>query len=97
LADASAPTGRPLRAGERREVTWTLSEPRDLRLPEGPERRRRRVARLASEAAAAGCAPTVADLAGALGVSPATVKRDLAQLRRDGHEIRTRGATRPNR
>jgi DeoR/GlpR family transcriptional regulator of sugar metabolism len=35
--------------------------------------------------------PTVADLAGALDVSPRTTRADLAALRLQGHTIHTRG------
>ena len=55
-------------------------------------RRRHRLQRLLTEAEAQGAAPTVDDLARALGVSRATVKRDLAALRQAGMAVRTRGA-----
>jgi len=42
-------------------------------------------------AEAAGAAPAIADLAGALDVSPRTIRADLAALKRQGHTVRTRG------
>lgn len=53
--------------------------------------RRHRILRLLAEAEAAGALPTVADLAGALEVSPRTIRADLAALRRQGHPVRTCG------
>lgn len=92
LPAASAPTGRPLRAGELVRVTWTLSAPEDDDVPGQAERRRRRLLRLLQEAAARSAAPTVAALAAALAVSERTIKRDLAALRAAGHDVSTRGA-----
>ncbi len=86
-----APTGRPLREDEWVEVIWTPSLPEDDRIPSKVERRRQRVLRLLREAKAQGAAPTVEHLAQALNVSPATIKRDLAALRRAGHSTPTRG------
>ncbi|RMF35188.1 MAG: DUF1670 domain-containing protein [Chloroflexi bacterium] len=56
--------------------------------------RRHRLLRLLAEAEAAGALPTVADLAGALEVSPRTIRADLAALRRQGHRVRTYGSAR---
>jgi DNA-binding transcriptional ArsR family regulator len=88
---ASAPTGRPLATDEWVEVTWTLAAPEDDARPGKVARRQHRLLRLLSEASAQGAAPTVTDLAQALGVSRATIKRDLAALRRAGQAARTRG------
>jgi DNA-binding SARP family transcriptional activator len=91
LATATAPTGRPVREHEIIDITWTPEHPLDAAVADGPPRRRHRLARLAAEAEEAGAAPTIPDLAAALGVSDATVRRDLATLRAAGREVRTRG------
>ncbi|MGC9333901.1 MAG: BTAD domain-containing putative transcriptional regulator [Anaerolineae bacterium] len=66
-------------------VAWTVDAgPADaaLKRAEGAiALRRARLARLLAEAAAHGAAPTVADLAAALRVSPRTIQRDLSALR----------------
>jgi DeoR/GlpR family transcriptional regulator of sugar metabolism len=54
--------------------------------------RRQRILRLLAEAAAADTVPAVADVAGALEVSPHTIRADLRVLRRRGHRCRTRGS-----
>ena len=68
------------------QVTWTLDAgPADLALKQAQGAialRRARLTRLMREAQAQGAAPTVAQLAEALGVSKRTVQRDLAALRR---------------
>jgi DeoR/GlpR family transcriptional regulator of sugar metabolism len=53
--------------------------------------RRHRILRVLAEAEAAGGLPAVADLAGALDVSPRTIRADLTALRRQGHAAHTRG------
>ena len=90
----SAPTGRPLQDDEYVAVTWTLSAPEDSVCGSEVERRRQRLLRLLGEAGAQGAAPTVDDLAEALQVSQPTIKRDLAALRRAGHQVHTRGSKR---
>lgn len=92
LPRADAPTGRPLRDDEWVEVTWTVEAPEDETIPRKTARRQHRLLRLLREAAEQGAAPTVDHLAEALGVSRATIKRDLAALRQAGHEVRTRGS-----
>ncbi len=92
LARADAPTGRPLREDEWVTVRWTVHAPEDDAIEHKVARRRHRLQRLLTEAEAQGAAPTVDDLARALGVSRATVKRDLAALRQAGMAVRTRGA-----
>ncbi|MFH1330634.1 MAG: DUF1670 domain-containing protein, partial [Actinomycetota bacterium] len=91
LARLGVPTGRPLADHEWVSVTWTLQVPADDQIGNPVERRRRRLLRLLAEAAAQGGAPTVDDLAPALAASVATVRRDLAALRRLGHPAVTRG------
>jgi len=92
LPAASAPTGRPLRDGEWVEVVWTVATSEDESISGKVARRRRRLLRLLREAEEQGAAPTVDDLAEALEVSRATIKRDLAGLRRAGHAVHTRGS-----
>lgn len=94
LARLAAPRGRALRKEETVPVTWTIADRSDAATPSGVERRRARLLRLLGEAAAAGAVPTVTDLATALSVSPATIRRDLAHLRASGHEAVTRGSGR---
>jgi biotin operon repressor len=92
LPNAYAPTGRPLHDDEYANVTWTLSAPEDESVRGKPARRQARLRRLLQEAADQGAAPTVDDLAGALGVSRSTIKRDLAALRQAGFHVQTRGS-----
>ena len=95
LARADAPRHRRPTPDETVVVTWTVDageEDAALAEREGQVAlRRQRLLRLLAEAEAAGARPTVADLAGALDVSPRTVRADIAALRRQGHPIRTRG------
>ncbi|MGD8968231.1 MAG: DUF1670 domain-containing protein, partial [Anaerolineae bacterium] len=65
--------------------------PEDEKIPGKIARRRGRILRLLREAAEQSAAPTVADLADALETSARTIKRDLAALRTQGHDVRTRG------
>jgi len=92
LPRAEAPTGRPLRDDEWVEVVWTVAAREDEAIGGKVARRRQRLLRLLQEAGEQGAAPTLDDLASALDVSRATIKRDLAALRRAGHEVRTRGS-----
>lgn len=90
LASAEAPTGRPLHDDEWVEVRWRVSEPADMAIVSVSERRRVRIVRLLAEAADQGAAARVVDLATALDVSVATIRRDLTLLRASGEEITTR-------
>jgi len=85
-------TGRPLRDDEYVAVTWPVDAPEDTAMADKASWRQARLSRLLREAVEQGAAPTVDDLAAALGVSRATVKRGLAILRRAGREIQTRGS-----
>ncbi|NNC93357.1 MAG: AAA family ATPase [Acidimicrobiia bacterium] len=91
LASASAPTGRAVHPSELIDVVWTVHHPLDDDSTDRRTGRARQLQRLTAEAEAVGAAPTIADLAGALGVSTATVRRDIDRLRQSGHPIRTRG------
>ncbi len=92
LPRAGAFTGRPLRDDEYVAATWTVDAPEDTAMADKASRRQARLSRLLREAVEQGAAPTVDDLAAALGVSRATVKRDLAALRRAGQAVETRGS-----
>lgn len=96
LARVGAPIGRPLTPDERISVTWTLHSPDDLGIHPVACRRRHRLLRLLSEAAAQNGAPTIPDLAHALGVSKTTVRRDLVLLRNQGVRARSRGSRKLN-
>ena len=89
LARSSAPLGRPLTDEEFVEVRWALD--RSV-LASGTSGRRLGVIELALQAQTQGAVPTVDDLADALSVSRATIKRDLAVLRDEGRAPRTRGS-----
>lgn len=91
MARAGASVGRPLRADEQIEVTWTPASAEDETISDKSARRRQRLLRLLREAEEQGAAPTVDDLANALDVSYVTIRRDLAALRRSGQSARTRG------
>jgi DNA-binding SARP family transcriptional activator len=92
LPMVSAPTRRPLREEEYVQVTWTVAAPEDDRILGNVARRRRRILCLLREAAEQSAAPTVEHLADTLHVSARTIKRDLAALRAQGHDVRTRGS-----
>jgi DNA-binding SARP family transcriptional activator/Tfp pilus assembly protein PilF len=95
---SEAPLGRPLRDDEFVAVTWTVAAPEDETVASKtcPKRQRRlarrrhRILRLLREAEAQGAAPRDEDLARALEVSLSTLRRDMAALRQEGHDIRTR-------
>jgi len=92
VAASDAPTGRALRSDEYVDVDWTISEPADLDISDKVERRHHRIRRLLEQAAAQGASPTVGDLAKALSISEATIRRDLVALRRGGDPANTRGS-----
>jgi predicted ATPase/DNA-binding SARP family transcriptional activator/biotin operon repressor len=92
LPRADAPTTRPLRDDEWIEVTWTPFASEDSQVEGKAAQRHHRLLRLLHEAGEQSAAPSVADLAVALGVTSRTVKRDLAALRAVGHDARTRGS-----
>ena len=92
LPAVEAPTGRALVDDDFVDVTWTVSHPDDWAVSSPSARRQHRLLRLAEQAATQGALPRVIDLAGVLGVSERTVKRDLSKLRSEGHRPQTRGA-----
>jgi hypothetical protein len=92
LPAADAPLGRPLREDETVTIKWRIHVPHDETIDDRRELRRVQILRLLAEAEAAGALPTVPNLADALDVSVATVRRDIATLRSEGHQISTRGS-----
>lgn len=90
LPSFDAPTGRSLKPSEIRRVHWTVELPEDELIDDPVERRRHRLLRLLEQAQAQGAAPGLVHLAQAIGVSTATVGRDLAELRRRGFPTPTR-------
>jgi tetratricopeptide (TPR) repeat protein len=74
------------------QVIWSLGIPEDEQISGKANRRKARLLRLLEEAETQGGAPRLDDLAAALEVSVPTVKRDLAQLRKAGHAVKTRGS-----
>jgi len=92
LPSIDAPLGRAPRDDEYVDVSWTVHQPTDEQIVDHVKRRRCRVVRLVDEANEAGASPTIAHLAEALDSSEATIRRDLAALRSDGHSILTRGS-----
>lgn len=91
LPASHAPAGGRLDVKDLRHVKWTVEHPEDERFVSLIEKRRGRVLRLLAEAAQSDAIPSIDHLANALGVSESTVTRDLAELRRAGHEVHTRG------
>jgi len=92
LPRVDVPMGRPLRDGDWIEVRWTITDPSDAAVDHPAQRRRMRLVRLAEQAEQQGGAPRLEDLAAALDVSEATVRRDLGALRDSGHRVATRGS-----
>jgi biotin operon repressor len=91
LPRLDAPTGRALEPDEQVVVEWTVAGPADRHIADRAERRRYRLRRLMAEASEQGGSPRIDDLADALGVSVATVRRDISLLRDLGFVVRTRG------
>lgn len=85
-----APTGRTLDTSEYVDVVWTTSHPDDWEWTAAARRRQHRILRLTTQAASRRGVARVSDLAEVLGVSERTIKRDLAQLRADGHTLKMR-------
>lgn len=91
LPAVDAPTGKSLDDADLRQVLWTVEHPEDELIDTDIERRRKRLIRLIQEAAGSGAEPSMEHLAGALSVSPSTIRRDLDALRASGHSLSTRG------
>ncbi|MFQ5966338.1 MAG: AAA family ATPase [Acidimicrobiia bacterium] len=86
------PTGRRLEAEDMVEIDWTMPAPPAGGWRSEPAGRRELLMSLIEQARAQGGSPTVNDLAHALGVSTATVRRDLGILREEGKKPITRGS-----
>ncbi len=95
VAARQAPYGRPLAETDMVEVVWTIDaglEDAEVLQRYGKEGlRQARILRLIEEAVEQGGAPTIEDLAKALGVTPRTIKRDMAKLQSKDFLIKTRG------
>ena len=92
LPKATAPLGRALVDDDLVEIAWTVKIPKDDEISGKIARRQHRLLRLLDEAESQGAMPSVENLASALEVSDRTIKRDLAALRKAGHNIETRGS-----
>jgi hypothetical protein len=94
---AEEPAGKPIAACRKVQVRLELAAPEDVGVLQGKglaAMRQRRLARLARQARVQGALLTVEDLAYLTCSSLATVKRDLAWLRRHGQAVATRGQLR---
>jgi DNA-binding Lrp family transcriptional regulator len=95
VARLDAPFGPPLAETNKIEVTLTVDsgpEEAEAEAVEGREGLRRgRVLRLTEEALEQGGILTQEDLARALGVEARTIRRDIQQLKAEGHLVHTRG------
>ena len=91
LPGIMAPRGRAVRSDELVEVAWTVQHATDAVVVSPQDRRRQVVTRLLAEAEDQMAAPGIADIATILGVSEATIRRDLAALRAGGRTVTTRG------
>jgi hypothetical protein len=91
------PAGKPLRMCRKVQVRLVLTAPEDLEAVRSKglwAMRQARLSRLARQARVQGGLLTVEDLAFLTCSSPATVKRDLAGIRRQGGAVPTRGQIR---
>ncbi len=92
LPHINAPiAGRTLCDDEWINVVWTIAAPEDGEIADKVARRRHQLLRLLREAAEQSASPTIETLSTALEVAPRTIKRDLAALRAQGHDVHTRG------
>ena len=94
---AEEPAGKPIAACRKVQVRLELAAPVDLEVLQAKglaAMRQGRLARLARQARVQGALLTVEDLAYLTCSSPATIKRDLAWLRRHGQAVATRGQVR---
>jgi Protein of unknown function (DUF1670) len=94
---AEEPAGKPIAVCRKLQVRLELAALEDVDVLRGKglaAMRRGRLARLARQARVQGALLTVEDLAWLTCSSPATIKRDLAWLRRHGQSAPTRGQVR---
>jgi DNA-binding SARP family transcriptional activator/predicted ATPase len=91
LPRADAPPHRRPAPDETVGLVWTLDTGEQDAAPVRQEgkvaARRRCILRLCAEAEASGASPRADDLAGALQVTPRTIRTDLAALHRQGHAV----------
>ncbi len=95
--DAEEPPGKPITACRKVQVRLELAALEDVGVLQGKglaAMRQGRLARLARQARVQGALLTVEDFAFLTCSSPATIKRDLAWLRRQGQAVPTRGQVR---
>ena len=92
LAHKDASTRGEVPLEQRVSVQWTITDPRDAQIGDKKERRRHQLQRLFDEATQQDAVPTLQDLATALDTSLPTIKRDLADLRKLGISVVTRGS-----
>lgn len=88
LPTTSTPTGRVLEDADFKDVVLTISHPDDWSLHNAARRRQQRIRRLMRQAADQNVKARVEDMARILKVSDRTIKRDLAELRDEGHKFR---------
>lgn len=92
LTSTQTPTGRPVTEDDLVEVALTVDLDDGNDAEDRVEARQTRIRMVVEQATGQGASPTVEDLAGLLGVSVATIRRDLRALRDRGLPIETRGS-----
>ena len=93
LPRSGTPGGRSPSLDEMADVMCTISDPSDLNIASTIERRQAVLLRVLAEIHDQGGVAGVKHLSAALGVSQATVKRDLAVLRAAGNDVKTKGSS----
>lgn len=95
VAHMNAPFGPPLAETDKVEVTLTVDQGEEDAVVKGRDglagQRRGRILRLTVEALEQGGVLTQEDLSRVLGVDARTIRRDVKQLKAEGHIIPTRG------
>jgi hypothetical protein len=95
VAHMNAPFGPPLAETDKIEVTLTVDQGAEDVIVKGREglagQRRGRILRVTVEALEQGGVLTQEDLSRVLGVDERTIRRDVKQLKAEGHVIPTRG------
>ncbi len=95
VANMKAPFGPPLAETDKIEVTLTVDQGEEDAIVKARDglggQRRGRILRLTVEALEQGGLMTQEDLAKVLGVDVRTIRRDVKQLKTEGHVIPTRG------
>ena len=95
VANMKAPFGPPLAETDKVEITLTVDQGEEdavVKVRDGVAGQRRgRILRLTAEALEQGGVLTQEDLSRVLGVDARTIRRDVKQLKAEGHIIPTRG------